>query len=167
MDRRGGTEIQPREIRRVKVGDREFKNKAEAARKHLIKPKLAHKRIGEEWTLKQALEIEERETKYHLKQKNFTFKGKEYQSGNALARAYGVRPSIFHSRYGAGWTVPQALGREPRIRKNVGSRGKPVDCDGRHFPTIRAFAIYYDLDEKTLLDNLGNWVGHPKKRPDW
>ena len=129
----------------------------------LVKPILVHKRIAEGWSLEQALEIEDRETKYHLNQEKFTFEGKEYHSGSALARAYGVWPSLFHARHGAGWPLAEALDRKPRKRKHPGSRGKPVDCDGRHFPTIRAFAIYYDLDEKNAARQLGQLGWSPEE----
>ena len=153
--------LRPRQNNPVAVNRLQFRSRAEAARHFSKDPALVSKRVAEGWSLEQALELEDRDVRSHPNQERITFKGKKFKSLAALARAYDVPPNIFHHRYRAGWTVPEALGLDPRKRINPGNRGKPVACDGRIFPTVKAFSLFYKLDYQEAIRHLH--IGWPPR----
>jgi len=77
------------------------------------------------------------------------YKGKEYNSKKALAKAYGINEKKFCERLRVGWSIEQALEHEER---NVGPTSKKkIYIDEKEFKSLRKAAEYLDIPYTNFL----------------
>lgn len=87
------------------------------------------------------------------KKKPIEFRGVVYDSLSALARAHGVTPSLFISRYKTGsWTLEQALGLEDR--KNKAVKAQKVEFEGVTYSSIKEMATALNYPYHKLYTQL-------------
>lgn len=73
--------------------------------------------------------------------------GVRYASVNACARAYNISPKKVHQRLNNGWTLEEAVELEERESYK---RGKRISYNGIEFPSMKAFAIQYNIPIKMV-----------------
>ena len=114
-----------------------------------IRLRLVHWRFKSGWPIKAALGLIKHDRKDREKIK---FKGKNYESLSALARAHKVNPTLFirrirSSKYKHKFTISQALG----LKKFKGKGFvKPLIVNGKKFSTMSAAAKSYGYSPTTV-----------------
>lgn len=135
----------------IVVGKKKYRS-IEDARLKLnpnVRLRLVHWRYRNGWPIKAALGLIKHDRKDREKIK---FKGKNYESLSALARAHKVNPTLFirrirSSKYKHKFTISQALG----LKKFKGKGFvKPLIVNGKKFSTMSAAAKSYGYSPTTV-----------------
>lgn len=69
--------------------------------------------------------------------------GREFDSINSAACAFGLSRNTFDYRLSKGWTPEQACGLEPRPSHAASTPGIPVNVQGHEFKSIKDAAKYF------------------------
>lgn len=102
-------------------------------------------RIKNGWSTKDALTTHQKKISIE-KQKSVDHKGNEYESLNAMCKAYGITHHTFTTRLNKlGWSIEDAL-----TKSNVLNNKEIIDYKNRLFPTIADFCHYYGLQPHML-----------------
>lgn len=103
-------------------------------------------RIGDGWTLEQAVGIEPREKNIYSGI-DVVVNGQIYPSIKSVAKVLGVDYKIVHSRLKRGYSIEQAFGLESI---DYASKPKKLNLEGREFVSLVDACNYYGVDEYVL-----------------
>lgn len=129
----------------ITVDDQTYPSVRAAAEAHGLACGKVTRRLLQNWTVKQALELEpapKREA--HNATKLTTAKG-VFKSIRDASAAYGIEEATLSQRLRLGWSDRQAVGEEPPPRKRTG-RGKKIVCEAIEYLTVNDLADAYGVN---------------------
>ena len=86
--------------------------------------------------------------------RNVIIEGREFDSINSAAIAFGLSRNTIDYRLSKGWTPEEAVGLEPRPSHAASTPGIPVKVQGHDFKTIKEAAKYYGRAYTNIIERL-------------
>ena len=126
----------------------EYRSRQKLAAAFGIKPAQLNERLAAGWSMGQALGLVPRDAAKNAP-KPITFRGKLYQSKQALARAFNIDKYKLSKRLKWGWSVEEALGLQPRPKG-----GNALKVAGQSFASLAAAARHYNLRRAKVENRL-------------
>jgi hypothetical protein len=87
-------------------------------------------------------------------QRKIVVEGRDFESLEAAARAFGMSRNTLDYRLSNGWTPEEACGLRPRPTHSASTPGIPVTVQGHEFKNIKEAAKYYDRSYTYIFDKL-------------
>ena len=144
---------------RIRVENRMFKSKEEAAKFYNLKPSTVKWRINNGWSIEETFELVDRNTN------SYPFNGKNYKSINALYNdneeyfkneLHIMNGNTLNNRINLGWSFEEAISMPKRaIRKTKKKkRMRPITLKGKEYRSIRTDVKDKKVKYSTVIERL-------------
>ena len=144
---------------RIRVENRMFKSKEEAAKFYNLKPSTVKWRINNGWSIEETFELVDRNTN------SYPFNGKNYKSINSLYNdneeyfkneLHIMNGNTLNNRINLGWSFEEAISIPKRaIRKTKKKkRMRPITLKGKKYRSIRSATKDKKVKYYTVIERL-------------
>ena len=144
---------------RIRVENRMFKSKEEAAKFYNLKPSTVKWRINNGWSIEETFELVDRNTN------SYPFNGKNYKSINSLYNdneeyfkneLHIMNGNTLNNRINLGWSFEEAISiPKGAIRKTKKKkRMRPITLKGKKYRSIRSAARDKKVKYSTVIERI-------------
>ena len=144
---------------RIRVENRMFKSKEEAAKFYNLKPSTVKWRLNNGWSIEETFELVDRNTN------SYPFNGKNYKSINALYNdneeyfkneLHIMNGNTLNNRINLGWSFEEAISIPKRAIRKIKKkkRMRPITLKGKKYRSIRSATKDKKVKYSTVIERL-------------